>query len=557
MTEQSTKLLISLALAGLLVSPARAEGPDFSDMPEESGTTINILRGSGASSLVRDLTQADKGVMVRSSDTVSDGESEAVPQKKKDRKKSKVKGKEVEDTGISKENPMYITADRLRANDTTGDIDAMGRVVIKHMMDTYQTEYLYGNKIVQKYVIPGELRWNNPTTRLKAERADYDAAKGIGHFENLNGWDSGLYYYQGSDGVYDRNANKMVVQNGYFTTRHAVAKVPDYRIEAESIDIYPGDHFTAHNVKLMAKNTTLITLASYTGSLEHDNEISLWSLIPRPVFDSDNGFGLHNALRIPLGGDPDLELYIKNRWYTKAGYKPDMGIRYRTPIGTARFFYAEQESTTNDEGGLWIKKKPALSFDTRHFYLFGSRFYVGAYGEIGKWDEDQDWRRLKGTHKEFDIYVSGNPWKLGKFMNFGWRAGYRKDYYSFDDYRYRGRRYPLDDNIRRIGYYSLGLSGGYGPIQAWVSYTDRDTKGFTRYRYDSYSSEKPAYLGFRWQATHNDAFSLSWTIDTVDGRLDHRYWTYYRDMHSFYAWIRYDDIEKETKFMLMPKDFKF
>ena len=545
MTEQSTKLLISLALAGLLVFPARAEGPDFSDMPEESGTTTNILRGSGASSLVRDLTQADKGVMVRSSDTVSDGESEAVPQKKKDRKKSKVKGEEVEDKGISQENPMYITADRMRANDTTGDIDAMGQVVIKHMMDTYQTEYLYGNKLAQKYVIPGELHWTSPTTRLKADRADYDAAKGIGHFENLNGWDSGLYYYQGSDGVYDRNANKLVVQNGYFTTRHAVAKVPDYRIEADSIDIYPGDHYTAHNVKLKAKNTTLITLASYTGSLEHDNEISLWSLIPRPVFDTDNGFGLHNALRIPLGGDPDLELYIKNRWYKKAGYKPDMGIQYRTPLGTAKFFYAEQESTTNDDGGIWVKKRPSFTFDTRHFYLFGSRFYVGATGEIGYWDEDQKWRNAKGTYKGYDLYISGNPWKLGKFMNFGWKAGYAKDYYGYID------------NIRRNGYYSLGLSGGYGPISAWVGYTDRDIKGYTPYRYDSYSSEKPANLGFRWQATHNDAFSLSWTIDTVDGHLDHRYWTYYRDMHSFYAWIRYDDIEKETKFMLMPKDFKF
>lgn len=50
----------------------------------------------------------------------------------------------------------------------------------------------------------------------------------------------------------------MIVNNGYFTTRHAVAKVPDYRIEADSIDIYPGDHYTAHEVKLMAKNTIFL-----------------------------------------------------------------------------------------------------------------------------------------------------------------------------------------------------------------------------------------------------------------------------------------------------------
>ena len=94
-------------------------------------------------------------------------------------------------------------------------------------------------------------------------------------------------------------------------------------------------------------------------------------------------------------------------------------------------------------------------------------------------------------------------------------------------------------------------------MASWIYYTDRDLKGYTPYYYDSYSSEKPLSLGFRWQATRMDAFSLAWTIDTVNGRLDHRYWTYYRDMNSFYAWIRYDDIEKETRFMIMPKDFKF
>ena len=90
-------------------------------------------------------------------------------------------------------------------------------------------------------------------------------------------------------------------------------------------------------------------------------------------------------------------------------------------------------------------------------------------------------------------------------MNFGWKAGYAKDYYGYSN------------NIRRNSYYSMGLSGHYKIFDGWIGYTDRDLKGI----------------------------------------MNHRYWTYYRDMHSFYAWIRYDDIEKETKFMIMPKDFKF
>ena len=466
---------------------------------------------------------------------------EQMTKKDADKEKALSKNKEKADTGISKENPAVVKADKLHYNQTTGDVEAFGQVDIRHMMDTYQTEYVYGNTISQKYVVPGEVTWKSPTTHLKAERADYDAKTAIGHFENLSGWDSNTYYFQGASGIYDRNGNHMIVENGYFTTRHAVAKVPDYRIEADSIDIYPGDKYVAHNVRLMAKNTVLITLSTYKGSLKHER-VSLWSLLPRPVFDSDNGFGLHNAIAIPLDGDANLTFYMENSWYTKAGYKPDIGLQYDTSIGSLRFHYAEKESTTNDDGGIWVKKRPSLEFDSKHFYLFGSRFYVGADGEIGYWEEG----RVKGAYKGFDAYISGDPWKLGKFMNFSWRAGYAKDYYS-----YHG------GNIRENTYYSVGLSGHYRSVDAWIHYTNRELDGYTPYRYDSYTSDKPVDLGFRVQPTHNDAFSLAWTIDVSNGQLNHRYWTYYRDMHSFYAWIRYDDIDKETRFMLMPKDFKF
>lgn len=518
-TNWKKAVLLSALLLPALAAEA-AEAPVSPKLPEEDTTHVEYSVSDGV------LRPSYEGQETR--ETV---------QKDKDKKKNK----ETADTGISKEHPATVVADKMRYNDTTGEVAAFGRVEIKHMMDTYQTEYVYGNTISQKYVVPGELVWKNPTTDLKAARADYDAKAAVGHFEKVSGWDSGTYYFQGESGTYDKNANHIVIEHGYFTTKHAVAKVPDYRIEADSIDIYPGDKYIAHNVRLMAKNTVLVTLSTYKGSLQK-NRFSPFSLIPRPVFDSDNGFGLHNRIEIPLDADMNLTAYMENRWYTKAGYKPDVGMRYQTPVGGLNFHYAEEESSTNDDGGIWVKKRPSLEFDSKHFYLFGSRFYVGAKGDIGYWEEDG----RKGQHKSYDAYISGDPWKLGKFMRFSWRAGYMRDYYSYNG-----------GNIRKNTYYSLGLSGGYRSVQSWIYYTDREINGFTPYRYDSYTSDKPLDFGVRVQPTKNDAFSLAWTVDTKYGRLNHRYWTYYRDMHSFYAWIRYDDIERETQFMLMPKDFRF
>lgn len=517
-------VLLSALLLPSLAAEA-AEAPVSPNLPPEDTTHVEY--------------SVSDGVLRPSYDGE---ETRETAKKDKDRKKNK----ETADTGISKEHPATVVADKMRYNDTTGEVAAFGRVEIKHMMDTYQTEYVYGNTISQKYVVPGELVWKNPTTDLKAARADYDAKAAVGHFEKVSGWDSGTYYFQGESGTYDKNANHIVIEHGYFTTKHAVAKVPDYRIEADSIDIYPGDKYIAHNVRLMAKNTVLVTLSTYKGSLQK-KRVSPFTLIPRPMFDSDNGFGLHNRIEIPLDADMNLTAYMENRWYTKAGYKPDVGVRYQTSVGGLNFHYAEEESSTNDDGGIWVKKRPSLEFDSKHFYLGGSRFYVGAKGEIGYWEEDGvKGQHKRGQHKSYDAYISGDPWKLGKFMRFSWRAGYMRDYYSYNG-----------GNIRKNTYYSMGLSGGYRSVQGWIYYTDREINGLTPYRYDSYTSDKPLDFGVRVQPTKNDAFSLAWTVDTKYGRLNHRYWTYYRDLHSFYAWIRYDDIERETQFMLMPKDFRF
>lgn len=103
---------------------------------------------------------------------------------------------------------------------------------------------------------------------MTAQRAEYDGAASIGKFYDFSGWDSGLYYFKGDKGTYYRKDNKMVADRGYFTTKHAVAKVPDYRIEADTIEIYPGDHYTAYDVKLKVKNTTLISFPKYRASLK-------------------------------------------------------------------------------------------------------------------------------------------------------------------------------------------------------------------------------------------------------------------------------------------------
>ncbi len=100
--------------------------------------------------------------------------------------------------------------------------------------------------------------------------------------------------------------------------------------------------------------------------------------------------------------------------------------------------------------------------------------------------------------------------------------------------------------IRENKYYSVGLMGRYRAVSGWINYTNRAITGYTPYLYDTFSTTKPIDMGFRIELTPKDAISVSWTIDAKNGDVDHRYYTYYRDMHSFYSWIRYDTVGKEN-----------
>lgn len=457
---------------------------------------------------------------------------------------------------ISAENPLYITADHIQYSDSTGDVSARGKVDVRHMLDRYQTEYLYGNTLTEKYIVPGEITWKGPDTDLKAASASYDAKAGVAHFQDLNGWEQGVYYYQGADGVYDRDSNHMMLTKGYFTTRHAVAKVPDYRIEADYIDIYPNDRYTARNVRFMAKNTTLFTLSSYTGSLRPETgNVHLWTLLPRPTYNSDDGVGLHNNIFIPIAHNPNTYVYLDNRWYSKAGYKLDLGAVWMNGLGKLTLHQGQERSTTNDnDDSVWIKKKPSLEFESNKIAIAGGPFYVAARADIGRWNESYDARSAKATHIGYDVYLSRAPLKLSPYLTFDWRIGYMKDYYrnlSIDGVK-------QDDRVRNDWYYALGLTGTYRSFTGWINYIDRNmSHDQTPFFYDTFTTESPLTTGFKVQLTPLDAVSVSWTIDTVNGDLTHRYYTYYRDLHSFYSWISYDNVEKKTKVMLSPKDFGF
>ncbi len=112
-------------------------------------------------------------------------------------------------------------------------------------------------------------------------------------------------------------------------------------------------------------------MSSYTGSLApDDSNVSLWTLIPRPTYDSDNGIGfLKNSITIPMG-DCHLVYPSMQRWLIilRLGLSRISDLNGIHGQEHSSLHYAKEESSLNDDH-VWVEKKPSLSFDSSHFYI--------------------------------------------------------------------------------------------------------------------------------------------------------------------------------------------
>ena len=93
----------------------------------------------------------------------------------------------------------------------------------------------------------------------------------------------------------------------------------------------------------------------YVVSLRNDRQgqFSVFDLIPRPTYSSDDGFGLKGGLKYPVGDDG--ELFFRYQWMTKEGFKPSYGYRHYLPWGVATVGVSRESATLNART-VWVEK---------------------------------------------------------------------------------------------------------------------------------------------------------------------------------------------------------
>jgi hypothetical protein len=455
-----------------------------------------------------------------------------------------------------KKTPLRFTADYMRYNGKNGDVFAQGNVIISQAMNVCTTELIQGNMKTQHYDIPGHVLWNREGIYLNGTSAVYDGAKAVATLQNVNGRDNDFYYFSAKEANGEGKENHFSMKNGYLTTKSALAKVPDYRMEVDTIDVYPHSHYEAKGIKLKVKNTTILTLPSYRGSLKHRHAFRVWSLLPRPAFNSTDGIGLYNRLEMPLFGAKDLSIYAENYWFRKSGYKPKVGVYYEPSWGNVSIAVASERNFTDADDIVWVEKKPLIRISGRPISLWDDRLMLYLGGELAKQKEVYGNQVTTGKHWDLYAELRGKPIHLGKYVRFHWNTGYRTDVYKNTDIDRDTDEFHK--SIRRNNwYYTLAFYGGYGRFYGWMHYVNRYLTNESPYAYDRYNEKSPMEWGVKVDITPLDALSVSWVTDMADGKIKHQYVTYYRDLHSFFAYAKYDITMKRTEVTFMAKDFEW
>ena len=439
--------------------------------------------------------------------------------------------------------PTRIDADSMSYVGTTGDVIADGNVIMMHGNQELRAPRIVGNTNSTEYhTAGGNFKYSETgpdAKNMSGGELTYRSNDNYMSADQVQGFAT-PYYFKGTHAVFQNGVGH--IEKGMITTKNAMAFVhtPDYRVEGKDITVYPGDKVVINHPSFYIKNTKLFSLPSYTKSLRHDGEgqFSLFSLMPRPMYDSDDGIGLQGELTFPSGKDG--EWYANYQIFQKVGFKPNIGSRRQFPWGPASLGYSKEDATLWDEK-VWVEKIGELRVDSNIYHIANSPITIHGGANIGYWKESN----IKGMHNEVYVELSHNTIHPWKGANLRFYTGYQRDYYAYNS------------KVRSMPYYGVELNSQVGKkLDAWIGYTNRNIKtNNSPYPFDTVDIPKNLHYGLNWHATRLDDFGISFQQNMDTGKLEYRDYTYHRDMHSFDAYLTYKSIQKNWEFKLKARDF--
>lgn len=406
--------------------------------------------------------------------------------------------------------PIVVEADDLRFSDETGDVLARGHVHITQDGTELLAEQVDGNTKRTSLWVNGAATYLDPaqSVNLIGNGIFYNYKEKTGTMETAHGKvDRNIVTGQ----AIDMQPGEVIIHNG--TTTTCPAKVPDYHVSAEKIEIYPGDKMIIYNAKFWIKDKVIFRLPKYQKSLQQGAQ----SAFPRIGYRAYGGFFVGQYLAYPLS--PKVTVYDDMVYYSQKGFRPSYGVSDR-----------EQNYNINligghylDDDGNWIKKTPELNFNYYNHRLGDSPFSYTFNAVYGRWSDDHK----TSWHQDYSLYFSRDPIKLSPSLTLYLGTGYELVHESYDD---------STNNILR---FDTTLNKTVNSrLTAWVGYhyTRNNT---TLFDYDRTDLGRELDTGFSYRIDRLNTISFNQSYDLANDRVYDQDYTWTRNLHCWEASITY------------------
>jgi len=400
--------------------------------------------------------------------------------------------------------PIVIDADHLTFSDATGDLLASGHVSIVQNDNKIITEKMKGNSKQTEVWIDGVADFLQPGTKLTGTGTQYNYTQQTGTMVDVKG-NVGNQHVAGHD--VDMMTGETIIHNGMATK--CPAKVPDYRMTAQRIEIWPGDKMIAYDAKFWVGNVVLFTLPKYQTSLKKNAKDE--DIFPRVGYNTTDGVSVREHLEDQLSDK--VAAYVDLNYYSKRGFEPDAGVIDREPRYSVGVVTGQYEDSNNN----WITKKPEFDFTLNSQRLGASPLSYTFSSIYGQWYNGA----LTSWHQDDTLYFARDPINLSKGLSLNLGTGFEHIHESVDGSNINSFKYDAVLTKQWSPKFSTGAEYHY----------DNDISAIFSYNAPELARETD--LDFTYKIDNKNTITVRRSYNANTNTIFDQDYTWTRDLHCW------------------------
>ncbi|WP_027937084.1 hypothetical protein [Anaeroarcus burkinensis] len=442
------------------------------------------------------------------------GESAEAASKKEDKPKEKL--------------PVVVEGDEIYFQDISGDLYVKGNALVEQGVDKIVAEFIRGNVKKETVFVDEEATFLQPGTRVVGDNIVYNYGEKRGNIEHLKGKIGKEYVIGGRMEVFP---DHYVIYDATMTRCNA--HVPDYRLTASKIIIWPNQQMISYDNKIWVKNTMIYSMGKNVRSLRPEDQDQ--GEMPKMGINSKSGFYIEHTMRYPVDEYISVGVPFKVATHTEdnrfASYIQYQGKGYNAAVN-----YGEYED--GDDNTVWRQPEISISTDTKEIGTSGISYSIS--GLAGMWKDS----KKRSWHQSYGVYFNYRPINLSQdqTLQLHLGTGYNQVLESYNNSR---TNVILED---------IGITKKWNRANAWLSWHNRENQS-DLFSYNSADMSREIDYGFHIQVGKKDALEWNERWDAVNSRVYDRDISWIHNLHCWELRVMYRAERHQLKFTLATARF--